>query len=464
MKKNNIPAKAILLSAFSCLLLAAQAQLYVQNGATLSTIGNAVITLQDIDLQNNGTISQASTGKFVFSGSGNNSIGGSGGLSFDILEIAKTSGSILSLSQNMSIGYSINFTSGLIELNGRNITLMPNAILNNENEASRIIGSGGGNVQTSFVPLVNPWGSNLGNLGAVIYASSYYFGSTQISRRHAPATKPAGQSGPPKAGIQRTYFINPQNDAPGNAKLRFYYLDAELNGNDFNTLVLWKSDDGINWALAGADTRVHDATGNYVEKSGIASFSTWTLTDANNALPIKLLSFSAVCENNGTLIKWATASEVNAANFILEKSADGVAWSTISSITASNTTTGSAYQYTDDHPADKAFYRLKMNDKDGHFDYSPIFSGGCSDVPMPFSIYPNPAYSSTVAHISVRQATAATVKIFNAAGQLLQSIPLSLSLGNNPTVLQTGMLPTGSYFVQVLLANGDVLKGKFLKQ
>jgi hypothetical protein len=46
-----------------------QAQLTVQSGETISTTGNAVIALQDIELINKGTIHQtAGNGSFVFTG------------------------------------------------------------------------------------------------------------------------------------------------------------------------------------------------------------------------------------------------------------------------------------------------------------------------------------------------------------------------------------------------------------
>jgi hypothetical protein len=105
--------------------VAASAQLYVQNGATLATTGNAIVTLQNVDLQNNGTISQAATGKFVFNGTGNNNISGSSSTAFDTLEIAKTGAAKLSLAQNAVVNSAVLFTAGLIDLNNQNMILQP---------------------------------------------------------------------------------------------------------------------------------------------------------------------------------------------------------------------------------------------------------------------------------------------------------------------------------------------------
>ena len=68
--------------------LAAEAQFFVQSGAVIKTTGNAVITLQDIDLVNNGTINQQTgEGRFVFTGTADNTISGSSNPLFDIVEI-----------------------------------------------------------------------------------------------------------------------------------------------------------------------------------------------------------------------------------------------------------------------------------------------------------------------------------------------------------------------------------------
>jgi len=313
-------------------------------------------------------------------------------------------------------------------------------------------------VNITNLPAGVPNNRNAGNLGAVI-TSSQNVGNLAVSRSHKPAVNPASAG---FTGIQRTFNIQPQFNVALNATLRFYYLDAELNGKDESSLVLWKSEDGINWQEVGADSR--NSVSNYVEKTGITAFSSWTLTDASNPLPIKLLNFSAVCNNSNTGINWTTATEINAASFTIEKSLDGNNWSAIATVEAANNANGHQYSYADAHPTATAFYRLKLNDKDGSFIYSPVFSGGCSDVTMPFAVYPNPAVSSTVARIAVRQGGNAVIKILSADGKLMQTKSAGLTTGVNAITLQVAGFAAGSYTVQVLLQNGTVLRGGFVKQ
>lgn len=119
--------------------------LKITSGAILKTTGGVVITLQDIDLENDGTINQTpGEGIFKFTGNQNNSISGTSLPLFDVLEIAKTGSARLSLNRNISVGSSINFTSGLIYLNNNNILLQSTAILNGESETSRITSTNSG--------------------------------------------------------------------------------------------------------------------------------------------------------------------------------------------------------------------------------------------------------------------------------------------------------------------------------
>jgi hypothetical protein len=448
-----------ILVVMQLIAIAADAQLYVQNGAILGTTGKAIVTLQNTDLQNNGTISQAATGKFVFTGTSNNNITGSSTTAFDTLEIAKTGSGKLSLSQNATVKTAVQFSVGLIDLNNKQLQLQPNAFLKDESETSRITGTGGGMVIANASAVNAPAAYNLANLGASI-TSTQNLGTLQISRSHNAVTSPGNAS---FTGIQRNYIITPENDAGLNATLRFYYFDAELNGKNENTLTLWKSNDGISWSRVGADTR--NTTSNYVEKNSIASFSTWALTDALNPLPITLSSYAAACNNNIVNIKWISGVEENGGRFEVEKSIDdGAIFTTIGTV-ATIGNGSNTYSFIDAAATTgKVFYRIKLITQSGSYNYSPIFSGSCNDITMPFSIYPNPAAANTAIHIGVRQATKAIVMVYNVTGQQLLQWKTELNIGMNVIPVNSNTLPAGNYFIQMLLSDGTILKGNFVKQ
>ncbi|MBK9571146.1 MAG: hypothetical protein IPO53_15370, partial [Chitinophagaceae bacterium] len=245
------------LCIISTIIVSAQNTFKLGSGAIIKTTGGAVITLQDMNLDNDGTISQAAgEGVFKFTGTQNNSIGGISTSLFDVLEIAKTGSAKISLQRTINVGSAINFTSGLIDLNHNNLLLQSTALLNGESELSRIIGPTGG-----FIEITNtlnaPSSTNPGNLGAIL-TSSQNLGSTVIRRGHSSQINGFGIG----SSILRYYDILPANNSALNATLRFQYLDAELNSFDENTVVLWKSPNNTTWTNLGFTSR--NTTSNYV--------------------------------------------------------------------------------------------------------------------------------------------------------------------------------------------------------
>jgi hypothetical protein len=247
------------------------------SGATLKTTGGALVTLDNLHLENDGTLNQsAGEGSFLFNGNQNATISGTSLPVFDIVEIAKTGGAELSLMRSIHVISGINFTSGLFNLNNNTILLFPNGLLNGESETSRLYGANGGYIEITTA-LNTPSSVNPGNLGAMI-SSSQNPGSTTIRRGHQSQPVPGAGS------IFRYYDILPANNNSLNATFRFHYFDAELNGFDENTIVMWKNPDNTNWTNESFATR--NTISNYVEKSGIADFSRWTLSADIAARPI----------------------------------------------------------------------------------------------------------------------------------------------------------------------------------
>ena len=274
--------RQVLLSLFIFLSYYISGQVVkLTSGATLKTTGGIVVALDNLHLENDGTLSQVpGDGRFLFKGNQNATISGTNLPVFDIVEIAKSGGAGLSLMRNIHVISSINFTSGLFNLDNNTILLFPNGLLNGESESSRLYGANGGYIEITTA-LNAPSSVNPGNLGAMI-SSSQNLGSTTIRRGHQSQPFPAAGS------IFRYYDILPTNNNSLNADFRFHYFDAELNGFDENTIVMWKSPDNIKWTNESFTTR--DTKDNYVEKTGIADFSRWTLSDDIAARPFTSVS------------------------------------------------------------------------------------------------------------------------------------------------------------------------------
>jgi hypothetical protein len=414
----------------------AKAQVVLAAGNNFVQTGGYVV-LQDVNLVNNGSFNPAG-GSVRFSGSGNNSIGGSTSPAFNILEINKSTGNQLSLQNNISVNSYIDFLSGLIELSGNNIVLNNTAYLNNESETSRITGATGGYVQATGT-LNAPSSANPGNLGAVI-STAENAGVTVIRRGHVSQQNAYGGGN----SIYRYYDIVPAT-VPSLFTLHFNYFDAELNGLDELNLAITKSNNNTLWLMQGFTSR--DASANYVEFDGITNFNQrYTLSTINNVLPIELLSFGTNCRTNAVDIKWTTAGQMSSDKFEVQRSSDGRQWQSIGTVTASS---GDQYVYTDPSAITGAMYRLKIT-TDDNITYSAIRSSGCALATNAF-IYPNPATTNFLkVQLNNMPDKEMVLMLYSNSGQLLQVKNITLAGTFETYILPITDLPAGQYHLSIL--------------
>ena len=431
-------------------------ELVIRPGTTLGLAGNALV-LRNTDLFTNGTLN-APGGTVWLTGTNNTSYNGTGTGVIRNLQLNTGPGTVFSLNNWFAVTGSLTFQQGLIDLHNQQLQLKSAATLQGESETSRITGVKGGNVIAIASGVNAPNQVNIGNLGAMI-TSSANLGSVSVMRVH----KPAGNSGnPADHGIDRAYLIQPNNDAGLNATLRFYYLNAELDGNNPSTLSLWRSNDGVHWAQVGFDTR--NAALKYVEKQGLATLSWWTLSSAANPLPLSQTTFKVSCEGPVAIVQWATGEEKNLDYFLVQRSTDGAEWTTLHTLAATNNPIGSAYAFSDNQPADASFYRIGIVDRGGTIGFSPAFSGGCADIALPLMLYPNPAESQTIAQVSVRKAVAGMVVIMDINGRPVYQGRWDLLPGINQLTLPVHGLASGNYVVRLFMPGLPAQQIQLLKK
>jgi hypothetical protein len=92
------------------------------------------------------------------------------------------------------------------------------------------------------------------------------------------------------------------------------------------------------------------------------------------ALPVKLSKWEVNPNNGKVNLEWTTSSEFNAASFHIERSQDAANFSTVTTIPATgNSNADKKYSAVDLSPfAGRSYYRLKIVDIDGKFEYSSV--------------------------------------------------------------------------------------------
>jgi len=164
-----------------------------------------------------------------------------------------------------------------------------------------------------------------------------------------------------------------------------------------------------------------------------------------SALPLKLISFSANKSGENNLLQWQTAQEINLDRFEVERSLDGREFKTIGKMNAGL----SNYNFTDDKPiGGKNYYRLKMIDKDGNFEYSPMRI--ITRHSFYVNVYPLPAKGKLNIQIKSSKTEKAEISITDVSGKILITNTLSITTGVNSSSINIQSLDKGAYFLKVI--------------
>jgi len=166
--------------------------------------------------------------------------------------------------------------------------------------------------------------------------------------------------------------------------------DPSLEGSNFTTLAntaigISRFDATANNWTPFSSTSANNTTNTITQTFN--TFSPFIVGAIGLALPVSLTSFEASAKNNGVVLSWTTANEVAISQYIVEKSANGVDFSPIGSVNASN---AGNYTFSDLNPNNGAgFYRLKMLDFSGAFKFSQVLLVK-STGNLTIGLYPNP--------------------------------------------------------------------------
>ena len=176
--------------------------------------------------------------------------------------------------------------------------------------------------------------------------------------------------------------------------------------------------------------------------------------DPNLLLPISLKSFDAAVKNCNAQLSWSTANETGFDKFELQKSIDGASYFTVATIQSKCLGTNICnYATSVSQPEPKAFYRLKMLDKNGLFSFSKSVghNNACAQKNK-LLLYPNPLTNNqdiTVKYLSEQASDKAFIMLYDAAGRELIRKHVIISNGVNQTDIPSANYKNGNYSVKL---------------
>lgn len=200
----------------------------------------------------------------------------------------------------------------------------------------------------------------------------------------------------------------------------------------------------VAWAAIENDNKI---TGYYIEIV-VSDFSNFFIASKQAVLPVVLEYFTVKAANKSALLQWKTASEINVGHFDVQRSADGISFTTIGTVQAnSNTANGQLYTYTDVSPLKgNNLYRLAEVDLDGKTVYSETRFLVFNTETGVFNAFPNP--SKGLVHIELPQAATGerALQLFNIGGQKV--LQTTIPAGAKQADIDISTLGAGTYILK----------------
>lgn len=270
----------------------------------------------------------------------------------------------------------------------------------------------------------------------------------KLEESPAELQKPFGQTSHAFHIIRRSWSAVAGGALPEPVAVRFFYAPADIGELGENIglpdMILYKvnGDDAYDSSAEGyipyAYSETPPATGTtfiagtfqglHYAEFGVSSFSSGSLAFLTTALPVTLVSFNAALREKAVHLAWQTSSETNVSHFEAERSGDGRTWQKIGRVTARGESREVEKYSLTDHEAPFAvtsrpsrgilYYRLKMVDLDGAFEYSSLAAVAGAAPAETMVAYPNPATEK----LFLRTSLAGELVLYDMTGRKVRSI------------------------------------------
>lgn len=183
-----------------------------------------------------------------------------------------------------------------------------------------------------------------------------------------------------------------------------------------------------------------------------------------SVLPVRIYNFTGIKQNDGNLLEWSASQENRLSHYIIERSENGSRFERIGEITVQNTPVAS-YKFKDAFTNAKNpiyFYRLRMVNSDGSFNYSSVVSVSNFATGV-FKVLANPFVSNITVQCYALINEPVQLYLYDMNGRLIKTQNSMLQLGTNIIQIpHLSSLPHGSYSLLVLQGS-NIYKAKLMK-
>lgn len=244
------------------------------------------------------------------------------------------------------------------------------------------------------------------------------------------------------------------------------FLNAGSNGQGN-----YYCQDGLmNYYRDNADSR-NNFYSSAVSSVGGTAIDGFAVTTDQIVLPDEQLLFSGYKDGNRNQLKWTTNNEINNKGFEVQRSADGINYSSIGFVNSiangGNSTSALQYTFTDNQvTGSKQYYRLRVVYLDNHIKFSKTILIE-QELPVTITLdglFPNPASSTINVRLSSPAADRVHLQLVNMSGTLVMEQAMAIQKGMNTLPLDISSLPAGSYIIKLVCNSGCTKAlGRFIK-
>lgn len=175
-------------------------------------------------------------------------------------------------------------------------------------------------------------------------------------------------------------------------------------------------------------------------------------------LPVTITDFTAQKTNESVILKWYATYETNFRQYEVERSTSGRPFTRIGSVEGRNL---AGYSFVDnDLPAAGiVYYRLKMLDMDGRFNYSKTIAVRLNGNFSNALVFPNPAKTNLTTRLQSALTQHSQMAVSDLSGRIVMQ--LQLTAGQTSVVLDVSKLPAGRYFIKISNP-GELIRQSFV--
>jgi hypothetical protein len=177
-------------------------------------------------------------------------------------------------------------------------------------------------------------------------------------------------------------------------------------------------------------------------------------------LPVDMLDFTGTAREGYNLLNWRTAQEKNNSHFEIQRSTDGIRFTTIGTVFSKarngNSSGELAYTYNDRSITEPVnYYRLKQVDLDKHYAYTGVIKLVNYASQSSITVFPNPVTDKV--RVSIKgNFDGLTLQVVDVTGRaVLKAIKVTAA----DTDLDLSVLSQGAYYIKCIRNNqSDVIK------